>query len=50
MSRIEIIKSWDGQQLVSELRNPIRAKEPATESYILLVAEALARILERQDQ
>lgn len=46
-TKMTTIRSWDDEKLISELRNPIRAKLDI-ESYKLIFAEALARLLGRR--
>lgn len=46
MADINIIRKWSDEDLIRELRSPARAKNPNVEGYMVIIAEALARILE----
>lgn len=46
MHKSFMIRSWDDEKLISELRNPVRATL-GEEGYTLIMAEAAARMLER---
>ena len=46
-AKLEIIRGWTNQELVAELRNPMRAR-CGTEVYVPLLVEAVARLLERK--
>lgn len=47
MADMKIIRGWDDEELIRELRSGIRARDPQPDFYMAIMAEALARILER---
>ena len=49
MSKIAIIKSWSTKKLIEELRSPLR-ESCSPETYLPLLVEAIARILENTDK
>ena len=46
--KAENVRKWSDEQLLRELRHPTRADMPDT--YLVLFAEILARLLERQQK
>lgn len=49
MANMEIIREWDNRRLISELRSQLRATVPDPATYMPLIVETLARMLEIRD-
>ena len=45
-SELKAMRGWSDNQIVEELRNPVRATISPEAGYHLLIAEALARLLD----